>query len=228
MIAQLLLTLYLCAAYGGVDANKLYQLLNAHDNMNIFIDSENIIKLTYKTSSPPTQFTITPHNDGLVFMYKLNSVCYHFCMTSCSSLVGNEKYVESECTWTTVAFKQLDTLSQQKGNYTSFLASNGYNFIKLVVDPSFHVNSLYSLINFKIESVTNDKTKVCVFNPKNTGKPDTCTVPFKMSDEKIDTHKSYATITLLDKLWDFLGWYKIKPETPANSLRAMDFNANYK
>lgn len=225
MIIQLL-TLYLCV-YGST-ASKLYHLFNAQENMYIYITSENIIKMTYKSSSQPTEFTITPHNDGLVFMYKINSKCYHLCMTPCSVLEGNEKYVDTDCTWTTVAFKEFDTLSQQKGNYTSFLASEGYMFRKMLVDSSFRVNSIYSSINFKVDAVATDKTKVCVFNAKNTGKSKNCTTTFKMSSEKIDTHNNYGSMTLLDKLWDFLGWYRMKPETPANSLRAMDFDANYK
>lgn len=213
-------------------ATKLHYVYNTHDNMYLCLSSDGSIVLTHtptSTSCPTIQFNVQPHNDGLVFTFKHKNVCRYMCMDACGVLYNEDKYEPTDCTWTTVAFKSLDTLSQKRGNTSYFLASHSYYIHEFSVGENFILENFSRNVNFTLLLVNSpSKSNVCSLSTKTIGKPRDCTSPYIRSHEKIDTHQNYSSINLLDKLLEFLGLYKLTPETPDNSLRNIDFTANYK
>ncbi|AQQ80344.1 FGF-1 [Betabaculovirus altermyunipunctae] len=212
--------------------NKTYYLSNADSNMFFCLSTDvpNDIKLTHGSTGVKNcvtiAFNIQPHNNGLVFLLRSGSECHHMCMDSCGTIYHTNKYVESECKWTTIAFKTVDTLSQRHGNVSHFLATSGYYLLRFTV-ADLQLQSFQTYLNFKISPVA-AKTQQCVLNTKNEGTPKKCVEVFKRSTETMDTHADYGAVNLFDKLLAFLGFYTIgPPKTAKDSLRMLDYENNY-
>ncbi|AOW41418.1 fgf-1 [Trichoplusia ni granulovirus LBIV-12] len=224
-------TLMVAAAIGLTESTKLYSLNNVFYDM-YFCTSETDLTITRTSAGIPTcpitKFNIQPYNNGLVLMFKQKAKCKHMCMDSCGKMYITEKYVPEECTWTTVAFKDIDTLSQNRGNYTQFLAFYSYYTFEFYASSNFYLHSYYQNLHLHIKevSVTN-KDEVCVLNPKTVGVKANCVNRVQRSDSVIDMHKNYNSITLFDKLLAFLGFYEIKPPKPETTLRYIDYNSNF-
>lgn len=223
-------TLLVIAAVCQTDSTKLYHLNNVFYNMYFCTNNNNGELGTTVTNAGThdcaiTKFNILPYNNGLVLMYKHDSACKHLCLNKCGKLYNNDKYVPDECTWTTMAFQDIDTLSQNRGNHTQFLAFASYYWFEFYASDNFRLHSYHQNIQLHITEVTGTQKDVCVLNPKNIGAKATCII--KTSDARIDMHKDYASITLFDKLLAFLGFYEIKQQKTDHTLRYIDYSANF-
>ncbi|AKR17509.1 FGF-1 [Mocis latipes granulovirus] len=224
-ITLLLVTTTFC------DTQTLYELSNPYFSMYMCTDhTRNNIGLSQTASGasncPITKFNIIPNNGGLVLMFKLNTACSYLCLDSCGNKYITDKYVAEECTWSTVAYKDFDTLSQNRGNYTQFLAFIRYDTIPLYASKNFNLHTHHQNIKLKIKQTSSTSNDICKLNVKNVGINATCT-NYNIENYDIDLHKNYAAINLFDKLLAFLGFYSIVKQETENTLRMIDYTANY-
>ncbi len=224
--------LLVAAAIGRTQSTKLYSLNNVYYDMYFCTSTTGSKDLTVTstgtglTTCPITKFNIQPYNNGLVLLYKHDTKCKHLCLNSCGKWYTAEKYVPDECTWTTVAFKDIDTLSQNRGNYTQFLAFYSYYTFEFYASRNFYLHSYYQNLQLNIKEVTvTNKNEICALNPKIVGEKANCAK--KRSDSVIDMHRNYNSITLFDKLLAFLGFYEIKPPKQEPTLRYFDYISNF-
>ncbi|ABQ52009.1 fgf-1 [Spodoptera litura granulovirus] len=197
-----------------------------------FCFKSNSIQLSTKTdrNCHPIKFNIHTHNNGLVFNFNNDNStkCKYMCMDTCNDLYHDNVFYEDDCVFTTMAFNSIDTLSINRGNYSDFIASYAYYFLKMSLSSGARMERLKYLIEVKLEEVRGaDTSTKCSMTTSVFKKNSTKICSSTRAEPAYDQHANYGQITIWDKLLSFLGLYEIKEQKNNQTLRYYDYKFNY-
>ncbi|AAS82672.1 ORF66 [Agrotis segetum granulovirus] len=169
-------------------------------------------------------FSIHAHEGGLVLNFKYESACKYMCINRCGELYYDEMYHIEDCKFTTMAFKEFDSLSVNRGNYSDFIAFADYNALLYSLKDGDVLGRGETYLKMSLEKSGGAE---CILGnvDKNTKITKKCIVKQNFDSTPFDRHSNY-NFSLWEKFLIMINWFRIE-EPKSDGLRKIDYNKNY-
>nr|UYX49699.1 fgf-1 [Darna trima granulovirus] len=103
-------------------------------------------------------FNVHKHNNNLVLNFKYNNECQYMCLDRCGSLYYSPIFYSEDCTLTTSAFENIETLSVYRYNYSDFIAFENYNSMHFSMTTGANIERFHYNIGLKYNKTSNNVT----------------------------------------------------------------------